>query len=55
MAKEEKEIIGWYQYTCLEFGIGINGDQYGRVVNYEPIFKGETVDDAIKRVKEKEQ
>ena len=48
----KKEIIGWYEYTVFEHNVGINDEQYDTVTNYEPIFVGETKDDAIKRIKE---
>lgn len=47
-----KKIIGWYEYTTIEYGVGINGEQRSNVTNYEPIFEGETVEDARLRVKE---
>jgi len=45
-----KEIIGWYEYTTIEYGVGINGEQHSNVTNYEPIFEGETEEDARLRV-----
>ena len=45
-----KEIIGWYEYTIIEYGVGINGEQHATVINYEPIFEGETEEDARLRV-----
>ena len=45
-----KEIIGWYQYSTIVYGVGINGEQYATVTNYEPIFEGETEEDARLRV-----
>ena len=52
MIKMSKEIIGWYEYTVLEHGVGINGEQYDTVTNYEPIFVGESEEDVKKRIKE---
>ena len=46
-----KEIIGWYEYSTIVYGVGINGEQYSNVTNYEPIFEGETEEDARLRVK----
>lgn len=47
-----KEIIDWYEYTTLEKDVGINNEQYDTVTNYEPIFEGESIDDAKRRVGE---
>jgi hypothetical protein len=46
----DKEIIGWYEYTTIVYGVGINGEQRSTVTNYEPIFEGETEEDARLRV-----
>ena len=46
-----KEIIGWYEYTTIEYGVGINGEQRSNVTNYKPIFEGETEEDAHLRVR----
>ena len=46
-----KKIIGWYEYTVVENNVGINGEQYNTVTNYEPIFEGETEVDAKERIK----
>ena len=45
-----KEIIGWYEYTIIEYGVGFNGEQRTNVTNFEPIFEGETEEDARLRV-----
>ena len=47
-----KEIIGWYEYTIIEENVGINNEQYDTVKKYEPIFEGETEEDAKRRVEE---
>lgn len=44
------KIIGWYEYTIIEYGVGFNGEQRQNVTNYEPIFEGETEEDARLRV-----
>ena len=51
MKRNQKEIIGWYEYTVHEYDVGINDEQYGIVTNYEPIFEGEKESDAIERVR----
>ena len=49
-SKEALEIIGWYEYTVVVYGVGINDEQRSNVTNYEPIFEGETEEDARLRV-----
>ena len=51
MKRNQKEIIGWYEYTTQELEVGINNEQYHAVTNYEPIFEGETEVEAIERVR----
>ena len=47
---KNKKIIGWYEYTTIEYGVGVNGEQCSNVTNYEPIYEGETEEDARLRV-----
>lgn len=49
-----KKIIGWYPYTVIVQNVGVNGEQYGTITNYEPIFEGETQEDAKIRLGELE-
>ena len=41
-----KKIIGWYPYSTIVENVGINGEQYTTITNYEPIYEGETEEDA---------
>lgn len=34
-----KKIIGWKTVTFIEYGKGVNGDQYETGENYEPIYE----------------
>jgi hypothetical protein len=36
---EGRKIIGWKTITSIEKNVGINGEQYDTVTNYEPIFE----------------
>lgn len=44
-------IIGWYAYTIRVQNVGINNEQWETVEQYEPIFDGETEQDAKERVR----